>query len=405
MRKFKDTFDYVILGAGITGLTISREILSRNRDAEILLIEKENEIGLHGTGRNSGVLHSGIYYPTKSLKAKFCSEGSKLMKDYCYEKGLPVLNCGKVILPTSNDEINQIHTLLDRGRKNGANVFKVNSEELQEIEPEANNSLSIALYSPDTSVVDPKKVMHSIFNELVNSKSISVLFSDFVVFSDPEKSLIITNKGFNFTYGHLINTTGQYADVTSKSFGIGNEYTIIPFKGVYYGLSEKSNIKLNGLVYPVPDLNVPFLGIHSVKLVNEDIYFGPTAFPAFGRENYNGLQGISLKEASTISFYLLKQYFKNNQGFRNYTHQESLKFLKKNFVKSIKKLIPSIDYDDLVQSNKVGIRAQLYNTTKNQLEMDFVVKTTSNTTHVLNAVSPAFTSSLSFSKYILDLEK
>jgi len=405
MKKYKDRYDYVILGAGISGITIAREILSRNKDAEVLLIEKENEIGLHGTGRNSGVLHSGIYYPIESLKAKFCSEGSKLMKDYCYERGLPVLKCGKVILPTSNDDIHQIDILYDRGISNGAKVFKVNREELQEIEPEANKNPSLALFSPETSVVDPKKVVLSMFNELVNSKSVTILLSDFVVFSDPDKSLISTDKGFNFTYGHLINTTGQYADVVSKSFGVGNEYTIIPFKGVYYGLSDKSNIKLNGLIYPVPDLNVPFLGIHSVKLVNEDIYFGPTAFPAFGRENYHGLQGISMKEASEISFYLIKQYYKNNQGFRSYSHQESLKFLKKNFVKSIKKLIPSIDNDDLVQSNKVGIRAQLYNIPKNQLEMDFIVKTTSNTTHVLNAVSPAFTSSLSFSKYILDLEK
>ena len=176
----------------------------------------------------------------------------------------------------------------------------------------------------------------------------------------------------------------------------------MPFKGLYYGLSKNSNIRLNGLIYPVPDLSVPFLGIHSVKLVNGSVYFGPTAIPAFGRENYQGFEGVNIKDASSISYHLLRQYISNKKGFRAYTHQEASRFLKSEFLKSIQSLVPNLSSNDLVISHKVGIRAQLLDTKHNELVMDFVVEKVDNTTHVLNAVSPAFTSAFSFAKYILN---
>ena len=149
-------------------------------------------------------------------------------------------------------------------------------------------------------------------------------------------------------------------------------------------------------------LNVPFLGIHSVKLINEGIFFGPTATPAFGRENYYGIKGVNIKDASSISYHLLRQYISNKQGFRSYTHQEMHKFFKSEFLKSMQKLIPRLSNSDLVESRKVGIRAQLLDIKRNELVMDFIVKRVGNTTHVLNAVSPAFTSAFSFAKYILN---
>ncbi len=394
-------YDLVILGAGITGLSVARQKLIEEPDCQILIIEKECKTGMHGSGRNSGVLHSGIYYPTDTLKAKFCSEGSKLMASYCKEYNLPIVKCGKVVLPTKVEDEDQIDLLYQRGVENGASVKIISQKELREIEPEASTMAQRALYSPNTSVVDPYAILSKIQTEL-NNFDVTILFNEKVISANPDQSIIKTNKDNNFKYKHLINCTGQHSDVVSKLFNVGKEYTLLPFKGIYYGLSKGSNIQLNGLIYPVPDLNVPFLGIHSVKLVDGGIFFGPTATPAFGRENYQGFEGVNIKDASSISYHLLRQYISNKKGFRAYTHQEASRFLKSEFLKSIQSLVPNLSSNDLVISHKVGIRAQLLDTKHNELVMDFVVEKVDNTTHVLNAVSPAFTSAFSFAKYILN---
>jgi len=396
-----NSYDLIILGAGITGLSVARQKLLDEPNCRVLVIEKEPKIGMHGSGRNSGVLHSGIYYPSDTLKAKFCSEGSELMASYCEKYNLPLMKCGKVILPTKSEDEDQIDLLYKRGVKNGASVKIISQKELREIEPEASTIAQRALYSPNTSVIDPYAVLSKIQSELNNSDVI-ILFNEKVISANPDQSTITTNKDNNFKYKHLINCTGQYSDVVSKLFNVGKKYTLLPFKGLYYGLSKNSNIRLNGLIYPVPDLSVPFLGIHSVKLVNGSVYFGPTAIPAFGRENYQGFEGVNIKDASSISYHLLRQYISNKKGFRAYTHQEASRFLKSEFLKSIQSLVPNLSSNDLVISHKVGIRAQLLDTKHNELVMDFVVEKVDNTTHVLNAVSPAFTSAFSFAKYILN---
>ena len=394
-------YDLIILGAGITGLSVARQKILDEPNCRVLIIEKEPKIGMHGSGRNSGVLHSGIYYPSDTLKAKFCAEGSTLMTNYCKERNLSIVRCGKVILPTTIEGEEQINLLYKRGVENGASVEIISQQELSEIEPEANTMAKNFLYSPNTSVVDPCEILNKIQTEL-RALNVTFLFNEKVMLANPDLSTIKTDKNNNFKYGHLINCTGQHSDVVSKIFNVGKKYTSLPFKGTYYGLNKKSKIRLNGLIYPVPDLNTPFLGVHSVKLVDGEIFFGPTAIPAFGRENYYGIKDINIKDAASISYHLLRQYISNKQGFREYAHQESSKFLKSEFLKSIQGLIPNLVSDDLVPSKKVGIRAQLLNKDCNELVMDFVVERVDNTTHVLNAVSPAFTSAFSFAKYILN---
>ena len=398
---FFEKYDLIILGAGITGLSVARQRILSDPDCRILIIEKEYKIGMHGSGRNSGILHSGIYYPTDTLKAKFCAEGAALMSDYCKENNLPILQCGKVVLPTKIEDESQIDLLYDRGKNNGALVEIISQEELKEIEPEAKTVANRALYSPNTSVVDPHAILNKIKLDLEKA-GVMILFNERVILASPDASTIETNKKNIFKYSHLINCTGQYSDIVSKVFNVGRQYTLLPFKGFYYGLSKSSNIKLNGLIYPVPDLNIPFLGIHSVKLANGNVYFGPTATPAFGREHYQGFEGINIKDATSISYHLLRQYISNKKGFRAYTHQEASRFLRSEFLKSMQNLIPNLSNNDLVTSNKVGIRAQLLDKDRNELVMDFLVEKMDNTTHVLNAVSPAFTSAFSFAKYILN---
>ena len=172
---------------------------------------------------------------------------------------------------------------------------------------------------------------------------------------------------------------------------------------MYYELIPQSSLKINHLIYPVPDMNVPFLGVHFTKSIHGKIYVGPTAIPVLGREHYNGIQGIKIQEAISTFKHLTGQYLTNKQGFRAYAHQEIPRFIKARFVESAKKLIPNLSEHDLVKSRKVGIRAQLFDKKKRELAMDFIVHSTQNETHVLNAVSPAFSSSFSFSKYIVKL--
>ena len=187
-----------------------------------------------------------------------------------------------------------------------------------------------------------------------------------------------------------------------------NEHTEEIHRNKYYyceslsGLKENTEIKLNGLIYPVPDSRFPFLGIHSVKLINGDVYFGPNSIPALGRENYRGIKGISWRDSIKNSYILLKKYLENNEGFRTFSHRESLQFFKYAFYMHIKKMLPKIKYTDIAASNKVGIRAQLINKHTNNFEMDFIVERNDNTIHVLNTVSPAFTSSFAFAPYILN---
>lgn len=194
----------------------------------------------------------------------------------------------------------------------------------------------------------------------------------------------------------------MFADRLAKAFNLGKRYAILPFKGTYYKLDPASEIRIKRLIYPVPDMNVPFLGIHFTRMVNGDIYIGPSAMPAMGRENYSGLKGISPLEAPTILFRIARQYVDNQQGFRRFAHEEGLRLIKSNFVKAAKLMVPRLQSRYLLRSNKIGIRAQLVDTVENKLVMDFLFEEGNNSTHILNAVSPAFTSAFSFVKYVLD---
>lgn len=394
-------YDYAVIGGGITGLAIARSLKSKYPGASIAVFEKEAKFGQHGSGRNSGVLHSGIYYPEQSLKAKFCAQGSKQLAQFCEEYRLPISRMGKVIVPTREEQDSQIDLLFQRGVNNGARVSVIDRQQLKEIEPEAASASGRALHSPDTAVVDPLQVLSKL-QEVLTSQGVTFHHQTALANTNPQQNSFTTQQGDTVSYGVLFNAAGQHADRIAHLFGTAKEYALLPFKGMYFALDPQSNISLNGLVYPVPDLNVPFLGVHSVKKISGEIYFGPTAIPALGRENYIGLNDIEPIEAARIFSNLAIQYWKNQQGFRNYAHEEAGRFLKSRFTAAAKVLTPKLETDHLIPSTKVGIRAQLLNTQTRQLEMDFMVHSHENTVHVLNAVSPAFTSAFPFADYVVE---
>jgi len=392
------TWDTIIIGAGILGLTIAREYKAINPRAKLLVLDKESKLGLHASGRNSGVLHSGIYYPKKTLKAQICASGAKHMADYCRNNNLPIKRLGKIVLPTKSNDDDQLDLLLNRAHTNGADAEIVDTVQLRELEPEAHSATDRALYVQSTSVIDPLMVLNSLHRELTEN-GVKFLFStQFEKIDMTQRKLYASGRVFSF--GHVVNASGQYSDRIAKKFGVGKQYTLIPFRGSYYKLSKASDISLNHLVYPVPDLNVPFLGIHSVTTIDGSTYFGPSAIPVFGREHYSGLKGIELEGLINTIKNITQQYIANNQAFRRYTHEEIARLFKSEFVKAASSLIPRLQASMLLNSGKSGIRAQLIDLETKKLVMDFAVEQDQYSTHVLNAVSPAFTSSFSMAKKI-----
>ena len=392
--------DFVIIGAGIVGLSVARELAGQYPTKKIVVLEKENQLGLHASGRNSGVLHSGIYYPEDSLKAKFCQEGARAMAAYCDEHALPINRIGKLIVSKNEQNVPVLNMLYQRALNNGARVDLIKAVDLPKIEPAIHAGGYDALFSPDTAVVDSKAILLHLYQSLL-AKNITFYFNSFCTQVNTKQKKIRAGDT-TIHYGHVFNTAGLYADKVAKVCELEDRYTMIPFKGLYYELAPISSIRVNHLIYPVPDMNVPFLGVHITKGINGKIYIGPTAIPVLGREHYTALQGINLGEAWGTFLKLGQQYLYNKQGFRRYAHQEIPRFMKSNFVSSAKALLPSLDKRDIVKSTKVGIRAQLLDTYKKELVMDFVVHYTAHETHVLNAVSPAFTSAFSFAKFIVD---
>lgn len=394
------TADIVIVGAGIVGLALALELIKRDPGQKILVLEKESALGRHSSGRNSGVLHSGIYYPENSLKAKVCAEGAQEMAAFCEEHALPIKRIGKVVVPTSEKDDTLLDLLYRRGQSNGATVELIDEQTLHRIEPNARTASGRALHSPRTAVVDPLAILEKLSSELTK-QGVEILTGQEVRAIDPSRSILETNSD-KISFGHLYNAAGLYADKLARFFGVGEKYTILPFKGIYYQLDKASGIQVNGLIYPVPDLSVPFLGVHVTKAVTGNIYLGPTAVPAFGRENYSGLAGAGISEALGIGLRLFRQYASNNQGFRTFAHEEGLRFFKSNFAEAASALVPKLRPEHLLRSAKVGMRAQLLDKDKGELVMDFVVEKGENSTHILNAVSPGFTSAFSFSRFALD---
>ena len=399
--KNKHTTDFIIIGAGILGLSTALKLLDAYPKAKISILEKEGAVGEHASGRNSGVLHSGIYYPPDSLKAKLCGEGARAMLAYCQEHHLPWNKLGKVIVPTRAEDEDTLRMLYERGLVNGVHVEWLDEAQLAELEPLARTATGRALLVPETTVVDPKAIMRHLHQSLA-ARGVNFYFNACCDQVDV-KTKMVRVESLSWHYQHLINTAGLYADKIAEACGLKHQYTMLPFKGLYYEVKPSSELNINHLIYPVPDMKVPFLGVHFTKTVSGKVYVGPTAVPALGREQYRGMKDINMKETMPVLYHLLRQYRNNEQGFRNYTHREVLNFLKPKFVNTAKTLVPSLTSGDLSLSGKVGIRAQLLDILSCRLIMDFLIEQTDNETHILNAVSPAFTSAFGFSDYVVGL--
>ena len=393
--------DYLVIGAGIVGISVAREIKIRNPNASISILEKEPDVGLHSSGRNSSVLHSGIYYPVNSLKAQVCSQGAIEMKDYHREHKIPLVECGKILITTNQYDAPQLDTLFHRAKESNIPIEKLNEQDLRILEPEVRSFNGRGIYVPSTSVGSSKEVMKSLRRE-IEEMGVFIHFNSKIVEINSATKQVNLEDGSIYSYGHAVNAAGLYADKIAHQFGVGQKYTLLPFKGIYWKLNPSAGFNLKHLIYPVPDLRVPFLGVHTTTSVDGVTYLGPTAVPAFGRENYHGIEGVNLNDFIDIASNLTKQFIANKDGFRRLSWQEGSRYIKPRFASAAKKILPRLKMSHLLPSNKVGIRAQILDMESGRMVNDFLVEDGINSTHIINAISPAWTSAFPFARYIYD---
>lgn len=391
-------YDFLIVGAGIIGLSIARELRELYPDAKIRIIEKEADTGLHSSGRNSGVLHSGFYYTADSLKAKFTKEGNRQLTEYCLKNNLKINRCGKLVIAQNETELQTLYELEKRGITNKVDVRIIDEEEAKKIDPNA-KTFKKALYSPTTSTVDPVELCRFIKMEL-EAKNVEISFGESYIRRIGDNR-ILTSKGAGHDAGKLINTAGLYADKIAREFGFSKDYEIIPFKGLYLKYT-KSDMPVKTNIYPVPNLKNPFLGVHYTVTVDNHIKIGPTSMPAFWRENYKGFYNFRLFEFFNIISWEARLFMSNAFGFRDLAIEEVRKYNRKYFTGLAKKMVYNIDISGFKEWTTPGIRAQLLNVNTKELVQDFVVEGDNKSIHVLNAVSPAFTSSFPFSRWVVE---
>ncbi|MCF6339857.1 MAG: FAD-dependent oxidoreductase [Sulfurimonas sp.] len=377
-------YDYLVVGSGIIGMTIAYELVNKKSNISIAIIDKESDVAKHASGRNSGVLHAGFYYSADSLKAKLTVNGNKLMKQFCKDNDIFINETKKIVVVKDAEELEGIYELQKRAEVNGVETFIINEDEVEKIDPNI-KTYKKALYSPTTASIDPIEVCFKL-KDILKDNGVDFFFNT-------------TFKNCDLKYNYLINSAGAYADKIAKQFGLAQNYTMLPFKGIYLKyLENKTDIKTN--IYPVPNLSNPFLGVHYTITVEGSIKIGPTAIPAFWRENYKGFDNFNLSEMLEILYYGAKLFILNSFNFRSLALSEIKNYNNKIFIQKAKVMVKNIGNN--FKPLPAGIRAQLLNTKTNELIQDFVIEHTKDSTHILNAVSPAFTCSFAFAKYVID---
>ena len=389
--------DYLIIGGGVVGLAIAKEIKGRFPSSTVAVLEKEQAVALHASGRNSGVLHAGFYYSPESLKAKLTRDGNERMRNFCIENGLPLLETGKVVVAQRQEDVPVLSELHRRGVANGVDVELVDPDRLAILEPLA-ETIDLALWSPRTAVADPAAVALALESNL-RKAGVDFYFNQQV--SKIKSHSLTTKNGDTFEFGHLVNAAGLYSDVMAKELGFGERYSMIPFIGLYfYAPALKGTLERH--IYPTPDPRNPFLGVHFTKTAHGDVKVGPTAIPILSREQYGFFEGLKASELLGILANYPRFIGSKHHDVWSLVKTELPKLSRKHLLGQAAKLTSKIDVSKFTVPGKPGIRAQLFDKREAKLEMDFVIEGDENSTHVLNAVSPGWTSCFSFAEYVVN---
>lgn len=391
------TADFLVIGGGIVGINVARELKKKFSDAHVILIEKESQCAEHASGRNSGVLHAGFYYNADSLKAKFTRSGNELLTEYCIHKKLPLKKCGKLVVAKDANDLTRLDELLKRGRANGVALEAITEQEALKIEPRV-KTFERAIFSPTTSSVDPAQVTLAMKEDAVSE---GVKIHTGVCYLKKLKNGDIQTSAGTYSVRYVVNSAGLYADKIAIDFGFSQEYRILPFKGIYL-YSEESAGAIRTNVYPVPDLGNPFLGVHFTVTVNGCAKIGPTAIPAFWREQYSGLERFKGDEFLEILLREMGLFLFSGFDFRKLALEEIRKYSRSRMVFFASALLRNVRLEDYQRWGRPGIRAQLVHIKKQKLVMDFVIQGNDKSLHILNAVSPGFTCAIPFARYVCD---
>ena len=389
MRSSKK-YDYIVIGGGIVGLSTALKLQEANK--KILILEKESSVGLHQSGRNSGVLHSGIYYKPNSFKSNLCIRGRELMLKFVESNNIPYRLEGKIVV---DENMQKIESLFERSKllaMSGVQVLE--KDEL--IDKEPNSKILQGLFVPQAGVVDYKIVTETMANIFRNKGGDVEYFQEIVNITENNDAKLVSSKKETFTGDFLINCAGLFSDKVAKLDGLNPKVKIIPFRGEYYEIVNEKSHLLNNMIYPIADPDLPFLGIHLTKTVDGRIEAGPNAVLAFSREGYSWTKFNLFETLETITYKgmikLGRKYFKTgiDEMYRSLN--------KAAFVQEVEKLLPGIESEDLIQ-RPAGVRAQAVSDDGSLLD-DFLFEEGYKSLHVLNAPSPAATASLAIGEYI-----
>jgi len=395
-------YDQIIIGAGIVGISLGLAILEQNPNKKVLIIDKEEKPGVHASGRNSGVLHAGFYYSPDSLKAKFCRLGNLELRKFCKENNLQILETGKVVVCQDKKDVARLEELYRRGVANGVNIEILDSKDLEKIEPAA-QTVDQFIWSPTTAVGNPKDVINKLAEKFTKSGG-SFSFNTQVKLIEKDNEVLVKTKDATYSAKSIINSAGAHAADLAKQVNVGTEYVCLPFLGAYKK-SKLLSVNPKRLVYPVPNPINPFLGVHTTTTLNNEIKIGPTALPVVGKEQYKLTDGFNFKdlvEFLASSTTLLKSNSVDSIGLAK---EEALKLFKRPLLNRTRKLSKSLDSNVDWVKHPSGIRAQIINTKTKEIEMDYIVKTEKNAIHILNAVSPGWTSAIPFTRWVIEQNK
>jgi L-2-hydroxyglutarate oxidase len=395
-------YDMIIIGGGIVGLATGYQLLRRHPSIRLCVLEKENRPGQHQTGRNSGVIHSGIYYKPGSLKARNCSAGRTELIAFAREHRIPHEICGKVMAAASERELPNLDLMEKRGRENGLEgIRRLNSDEISEIEPHCRGIAG--LFVPQTGIIDYSTVCQVLAETIQKRGQIGrceILTGHTVTGIHREDSTVwIETPRGNFATRHFIACAGLQSDRIARMDGVRTGLRIVPFRGDYYELDPSAHQKVRNLIYPVPDPALPFLGVHFTRMINGDVECGPSAVFSFAREGYRKWDFRLKDTLDSLIFpgtWLL--FMKNlRYGMGEYSRA----FSKRLFLRALRRLIPDLSGNE-IHASRSGIRAQAVDS-RGAMVDDFRIETTETGIHVLNAPSPAATAALAIGSHIVDM--
>jgi len=395
MNTSTPLYDVAIVGGGIVGLATAWQFQQQCPDRKIVLLEKESEVAFHQTGRNSGVLHSGIYYKPGSLRAINCRAGKLAMEQFCTEHDIAYDLCGKVIVAVDESELERLDGIYQRGQQNGVQCEMISAERLREIEPHVAGVK--AIHVPEAGIVDYKAVCRKLVELLIAGGADVKYNSRFTGVRETHDEMIVESSAGEFRATHLVTCPGLYSDRVAKLSGHQPQAKIVPFRGEYYELVPEAQSLVNGLIYPTPDPRFPFLGVHFTRMIQGGVECGPNAVLAFAREGYR-MRDVNLRDLFEVLsnpgfLKLAAKYWRTGIGemWRSVN--------KRAFVKALQRLVPEITPNDL-HSSPAGVRAQALQR-DGKLADDFIIEKSDRVTNVLNAPSPAATASLNIGKLIV----